>query len=282
MLSKFWDSLDDVSKAVSWTQLALILFGGITLSLTYVQYKLSIRKDFLSGSSQKQKEEILNNRVSDASRDAKNSIVELSQAKRDLAETQEQFAKAANDAHSAVLQLSAAQETIDQLRARSGKIETLGIRIQIVFGTPQNVNKVNSTYIDSAPIVALATPDRKVLTFGSQQSRGLTVSETVRVHGAELQILDQSSIAGKDIKSLGDYRVLAIGISPYLDRISLRASTSTVSRVEAYLRINGTEIQIFNGSVERSMDSLSNGELQLDVTESMGAIAEKYNKLMTN
>jgi hypothetical protein len=108
MLTKFWNSLEDVSKAVSWTQLALILFGGITLSLTYMQYKLSTRKDFLSGNSQKQKEEALNQRVAQASQDATRSIVELGKAKQDLSDTQEKFAAAARDADSAVRQLSSA------------------------------------------------------------------------------------------------------------------------------------------------------------------------------
>jgi hypothetical protein len=285
MLSKFWNSLEDVSRAVNWTQLALILFGGITLSLTYVQYKLSTRKDFLSGSSQKQKEEILNNRVSDASRDARNSIVELNQAKRDLAETQEQFAAAAKDADSAVRQLSAAQQTIDQLRARSGKVETLALRLKIVVSTDSvpNFSTASNTYMDSAPFAALVTADRKTLVFGSQQSGGFQVSEFVRLYTADLQILDQSSIAGRNISSLADYKTLAIAIGPYLKKIRLLEQTHAIMQVEAYLRINGTEIQVFNAPVEQALNRLTGiEELDVDIGSSMQGIADRYNKLMTN
>lgn len=285
MLTKFWNSLEDVSKAVSWTQLALILFGGITLSLTYMQYKLSTRKDFLSGNSQKQKEEALNQRVAQASQDATRSIVELGKAKQDLSDTQEKFAAAARDADSAVRQLSSAQQTIDQLRARSGKIETLALRLKIVVRTDSvpDFSKANNTYMDSSPFAGLGTSDQKVLVFGSQQSGGFQVSEFVRLYTADLQILDQSSIAGRNISSLSDFKTLAIGIGPYLKRISLLEKTHAINQVEAYLRINGTEIQIFNAPVAQTTNNLTGvEELDLDIASSMQNVADRYNKLMTN
>lgn len=284
MFERFWNSLDEVSKAVNWTQLVLILFGAIVLSLTYVQYRLSTRKDFLSGNSQKQKEEILNQRVSKASRDAANSIIELGNAKKSLAETQEQFAKAAGDADSAVRQLSAAHQTIEQLQARSGKVETLALRIQIEFGTDPitQPTQTNTTYMDSAPVAAIATPDKKTLMFGGQQSQGIQVSENERVLTADLQILDQSSIAGRNISSLADYTILAIGVGPYLKRIGMDTRVHTIEKVKAFLRINGTEISIFDSSGEQSLEKLPQGELDLDVASSMHLIADSYNKLMTN
>lgn len=130
-MAPFWNSLESVSSALNWARLGLVLAGTLTLLLSAAQYKLSLRKDYLSGTSQKEKDVALNKRVSQASQDATHSIKELGEAKKNLAETQEQFTKAAKDAENAVRQLSAANQTIEELRSRSGKVQTLALRFRL-------------------------------------------------------------------------------------------------------------------------------------------------------
>jgi hypothetical protein len=280
----FWNSLESVSSALNWARLALVLAGTLTLLLSAAQYKLSLRKDFLSGTSQKEKELALNKRVSQASQDAANSIKELGDAKKSLAETQEQFASAAKDAENAVRQLSAANQTIDELRSRSGKVQTLALRFQLTFETDPITAQMetNQTYMDAAPVAALATPNRKVLLFGAQQSRGLQISTNTRVHAADLQILDQASIAGRNIASLADYSTLAIGIGPYLKQIGLNDRVHVLKKAEVYLRINGTEIKILEFSDDLALVKLNNGEAAWDIASSMSTLAKRYDDLMNH
>jgi hypothetical protein len=96
---------------------------------------LGVRKDVLSGNSQQDKEAEFNRRIAQASKDATSSIRQLADAKSDLADTQERLAKAAADANNAVRQLSLAQIKISELSAKSEKIETLSIRIQLTLST---------------------------------------------------------------------------------------------------------------------------------------------------
>jgi hypothetical protein len=283
-MAPFWNSLESVSSALNWARFGLVLIGTLTLLLSAAQYKLSLRKDYLSGTSQKEKELALNKRVSQASHDAANSVKELGDAKKNLAETQEQFAKAAKDAENAVRQLSAANQTIEELRSRSGKLQTLALRIQLTFETDATTaqNADNATYMDAAPVAALATPDRKVLLFGAQQSRGIQISTNTRIHAADLQILDPASIAGKNIASLADYSTLAIGIGQDLKKIGLDARVHVLKKVEVFLRINGTEINVLGLSADRALVTLSNGEADWDIAPSMRALAKRYDDLMNH
>lgn len=283
-MAPFWNSLESVSSALNWARLGLVLAGTLTLLLSAAQYKLSLRKDYLSGTSQKEKDVALNKRVSQASQDATHSIKELGEAKKNLAETQEQFTKAAKDAENAVRQLSAANQTIEELRSRSGKVQTLALRFQVTFETDPITaqNETNTTYMDAAPVAALATPDRKVLLFGAQQSRGIQVLPNTRIHAADLQILDPASIAGKNISSLADYSILAIGIGQYLKKLNLDTRVHSLKKVEAYLRINGTEIKILDKPDDRALGKLTNGEADWNIAPSMATLAKRYDDLMNH
>lgn len=136
--------------------------------------------------------------------------------------------------------------------------------------------------MDAAPVAALATPDRKVLLFGAQQSRGIQVLPNTRIHAADLQILDPASIAGKNISSLADYSILAIGIGQYLKKLNLDTRVHSLKKVEAYLRINGTEIKILDKPDDRALGKLTNGEADWNIAPSMATLAKRYDDLMNH
>jgi hypothetical protein len=232
MFEPFWNSLESVSRVLNWTQLALVTFGVIAIVLSAAQYNLGVRKDILSGNSQKQKELVLNQKVAQASNDATQSMTQLAITKASLAETQQQFTVVAKDAASAAEKLSnaqqnleisqkqlsvatadakvhledylAAREKVSALERRAQKVVTLQLRVEVVVLLPPEQKPTMNTNVAMNIVAALVKkdPTPNSILFRSGEVREIPIDANKVRYTCILDPDSPLSVSGIDVSAL--------------------------------------------------------------------------------
>jgi hypothetical protein len=208
-IDDFWNSLDRVSRALNLTQLALVIFGVIAIALTAAQYKLGLRKDLLSGNSQKQKETALNEKLADTSQKAESSLLQLSQTEKSLANNQSQLALTTGDLAQAQLGLLEAKAKIREFDRRGRKVVTLLLRSEIILTSGKTVSENANVTAMGNYVAFWGSNTVPGIRFHANASNRSQLTETQLKVVTDLQPDDPTQTSGLDLNALDDRSIIA-------------------------------------------------------------------------